>query len=109
VGDIKLTSPRLICLRADGSVLEVQTGNPDLVKWDETARRHKWGDFQEQQFKWLTFIAWAAARRQGLIPLDYGWETWVNEVLEITDANEQGEAEARDDLGTPTGPDLGSG
>lgn len=71
-----LTSPRLRVATADGSTFEVQTLNPDLIRFDMTRARHGWPDAQGAPFVWLTFIAWAALKREGQIPADLTWETF---------------------------------
>ncbi|AVJ48761.1 hypothetical protein SEA_SALLYSPECIAL_13 [Gordonia phage SallySpecial] len=45
--------------------LEVDATNPDRVRWDMTAAKHKWPAFTEAPFLGLTFLAWAAMRRTG--------------------------------------------
>jgi hypothetical protein len=90
---------------ADGTEHDIQTANPDLVLWDRTSVRHKWPTFQQANFLWLTFIAWAAARRTGAIPTDLKYEDWERTALQVEVVN----ADDDDDDGRPTepGPDPG--
>jgi hypothetical protein len=71
-----LTSPRLRMVMADGAVHEVQTLNPDLVRFDITRSKHGWPEGQAAPFLWLTFIGWAALRREHTIPDDVTWEAF---------------------------------
>jgi hypothetical protein len=96
MGDVRLRSPRVRVVREGHDELEVQADNRDLVLWDLTRAKHKWPKFDEAPFVWLTFISWAAARRQGAIPADVTYERWRDEVLEVTTADDE-----EDDLGAP--------
>lgn len=96
MADFKLTSPRLRILRGQmdaPEVIEVQTLNPDLIAWDMTRARHKWPETQAAPFKWMTFIAWHAARREGAIPTDLTYEAFEGTTLAVQnlDADEEGE------------------
>lgn len=96
----KLSSPVVRVLRsADGEPIEIQTSNPDLIRWDETRAKHKWPKFDEAPFLWLTFIAWAAARRQNLIGSDVTWEAWKTSTVEVSAVDTDD-----DETGSPTGP-----
>jgi hypothetical protein len=83
MGAPKLKSPRLRVLRDGCEDLELQTTNPDFLAWDLTRARHKWPPIQDAQFLWLTFMAWAAARRTGAIETTYTFETWRDDVIEV--------------------------
>lgn len=98
----KLSSPLVRVTRADGTELQVQTANPDLVLWDMTRTKHRWPKFDEAPFLWLTFIAWAAARRTAAIPADLTWDQWRADVLDVADASDSDEANP--ELGSPTPP-----
>jgi hypothetical protein len=92
MGDVKLTSPRLRVLRGSldaPEVVEVQTLNPDLVAWDMTRARHRWPEVKDAPFKWLTFIAWHAARREGRIPADLTYEVWESTTLDVTTVEDE--------------------
>jgi hypothetical protein len=81
---IKLRSPLVRVIRASepDKELMIQTANPDLLLWDKTRAKHKWPKFDDAPTKWLTFISWAGARRNGLIGLDVTYEAWEADVLE---------------------------
>jgi len=51
---------------ANGQSVTVRIANPDLVRWDLTAHKHKWPDMEAAPMLWVTFVAWAAMTRQGL-------------------------------------------
>lgn len=96
----KLSTPLLTVYRAsdeDDKGLEVQVANPDLVLWDETRVKHKWPPFEDAKFLWLTFLAWAAARRTGKIPVGLKWEEWKADVMEVTTDDDEDS-----DSGNPT-------
>lgn len=83
MGDVKLSTPRLIIKREGHDDLEVQATNADLVLWDKTRFKHRWPTVQDAPFLWLTFIAWAAGRRTGALPLDMKYEQFEAETLEV--------------------------
>ena len=104
MGDVRLTSPRVKVVRDGHDPLEVQTDNRDLVLWDSTRARHKWPKLDEAPFLWMTFISWAAARRTGAIGDGVKFETWRDEVLEVTPVTDDD-----DETGLPTEPGLAPG
>jgi hypothetical protein len=91
MGDIKLTTPRVLIIREGHEPLEVQTDNRDLVRYDLTRpkQRPAWPDPTEAPSFWLTFIAWSAANRQGAIPTDMKWEPWLEQVLNIQQIDDE--------------------
>jgi hypothetical protein len=105
VADYSITSPKLQVLRGSldaPEVLEVQTLNPDLIAWDMAAARHKWPGVKDAPFKWLTFLAWHACRREGRIPSDLRYEEWEASTLNVSSV-EEGEG----DSGKPVDPTQG--
>lgn len=101
MGDARLVAPRVRVIRAseNGSEpLEIQTDNRDLVRWEQTRIRHKWPTFQEAPFKWLTFLAWSAATRAGVVS-DLTYERWEADVLSVADTRDEDE---NDEIGRPT-------
>lgn len=98
MGEPRLTSPRVRVVREGHEDLEVQTTNQDLVLWDRTRPKHKWPTFEDAPFLWLTFLAWAAARRTGAIDTAVTYERWEAEVLGVTSV----EDEEDDESGRPT-------
>src|SRR5215471_1380438 len=71
-----LSAPLVKVTMADGAVHDVQTANPDLVRFDMTRGRMHWPDAREAPFLWLTFVAWAALKREHALPDDMTWETF---------------------------------
>jgi hypothetical protein len=90
-----LTAPRLRVSLDDGTTLEVQTLNPDLIRFDLTRVKHGWPDAQKAPFVWLTFLAWAALRREHQLADDVTWEQFSNErcvnVQTLDDDREEGD------------------
>jgi hypothetical protein len=67
-------NPRVHVIMADGAEWEAQTLNPDLLRFEATAGKHKWTGPSESPMRWLTFLAWRAGLREGHIPSDLSWE-----------------------------------
>jgi hypothetical protein len=65
---VQLIAPGMTVLLDTGEQWHVRTGNPDLIAWDRLSAKHKWPSFRDAPFLWLTFLAWHASRRQGLLP-----------------------------------------
>jgi hypothetical protein len=97
--EVRLVAPHVRVVRDGTEPLEIQTDNRDLVAWESTRIRHKWPKFDEAPFKWLTFISWSAARRQGMVN-GVTYEAWESSVLSVTDTRADDMAE--DELGRPT-------
>ena len=102
MGEVKLSSPRVIVRRDGHDELKMQTINADLVLWDRTRARHKWPKFDEAPFLWLTFLSWAAARRTGAIPPEFTYEQWEAETLDVEALKDDDD----DETGDPTRPGL---
>lgn len=103
--DVRLSTPRLKVIReSDETAVELQTTNSDLVRWDRTRTRHKWPTIEDAPFLWLTFIAWAAARRSKVIGPDVTYEAWEADVLEVASLSDEDDPE--DETGRPTLRDL---
>lgn len=107
MGDVKLSCPRVRVVRDGQPDLELQTTNADMVLWDLTRPKQRpvWPTFQEAPFLWLTFLAWAAARRTGAIPTDMTFERWRDEVLDVDASGDEDQPE----LGAPFHQGLGPG
>ena len=84
----------------DGKSLEVTVRNPDMVRWDMTAAKHKWPGMEDAPVLWSTFVTWRAAVREG----QYAgtWEDWSNRDCLQVDM----EVETDDDA-DPTQPGAG--
>lgn len=63
---------------ADGQTFDVQSKTSDYIKYEKTARIHKWGPMAENMALWEAFIGWSAANRLGL--LNMPWEQFIEEV-----------------------------
>jgi hypothetical protein len=80
MGDAKLSNPRVAVVLADGSQWEVQTLNMDMLRWERTASKHKWPEFRTIPVWWMTFLAWSAGQREGMIPQSVSWEVFSAEL-----------------------------
>lgn len=49
----------------------IQTDNRDAVRWDRARGQKGWPAGSDAPLLWLTFLAWAAAKRQGLFAGSY--------------------------------------
>jgi hypothetical protein len=78
----KINNPVVRVVMDDGAEWEVQTLNPDLLRYEDTAARHKWGSPQDSPMLWSTFIAWAASKREGLTALK--WEEFKDAAISIS-------------------------
>jgi hypothetical protein len=81
-------------------ILEVQTLNPDVMNWERTSRKNKWGGIDGNEITFTTFLAWSALRRNGMIPNDMTWEAWNPRVLSVESMRD----DEADEPGTPTEP-----
>lgn len=112
VADFKLSSPNLRVMRGSldaPEILEVQTLNPDLIAYDRTRLRQSphWPPAQDNPWQWLTFLAWHASRRQGLIPGDLTYESWEASTLQVENVEDEDDEEAGVADPTPPGVDPG--
>jgi hypothetical protein len=105
MGDRKLTSPRVVVLRLGHDDLELQTNNADMVRWDLTRpkQRPPWPTFQDAPILWLTFLAWAAARRTGAIEQSLTFETWCDDVQQVSTVDDPEAEEAGTGAAFPPG------
>lgn len=62
---------------ASGEVLDLLVANPDMVRWDMTAAKHKWPTMKDAPMLWATFVTWRAAVRTGAY--DGTFEKWRDE------------------------------
>lgn len=100
-----LTIPRLRVVPIDGDEFTVQALNPDMINWEETAARHNWKANTPgvAPFKWLTFLAWSAARRTGQIDQSVSWEAFSANTAQVSDVSKAA------DTARPTDPGPGPG
>lgn len=98
--DVTLTNPRLHVIMNDGSHHEVQAANPDLIRWDLTKAKQRWPGVQEAPFLWMTFIAWAALRRESIVTDT--WEVFSDRCIQVSDVSDP--SPDGDDAVRPTQP-----
>jgi hypothetical protein len=67
MADVRLDTPYVTVLMADGTSYTVRVLNPDYLRWDRTAAKHGWPPMAKAPHTWLTFVAWAALRREDRI------------------------------------------
>jgi hypothetical protein len=79
----------------------VQALNPDLLRFEDTAARHKWAGPSVAPFRWLTFLAWAASKRTRLTELT--WEDFAATTQQVENLNRE------DTTATPTPPGADPG
>lgn len=104
MADYKISSPRLRILRGSldaPEVVEVQTFTPDLIAYDMTRAKHRWPEVKDAPFKWMTFIGWHAARREGAIPAELTYEAWEASTLDVAAIGDEDGAPV-----TPVDPTL---
>ena len=69
-----ITNPLVQVTMRDGAVWQAQTYNPDMLRYERTASKHQWAGPTREPFRFLTFLAWSAGRREGHIPTTLTWE-----------------------------------
>ena len=105
----KLPTMRLAVFLDDGAILQVQTANPDMVRWEKTRAQHKWPAWADAPVTALTFVAWAALRREKQIPDDLTWESFSGSRCLGVEALTDDDDDPEDDPGSPTPPGPGPG
>lgn len=99
----KLTSPLLDVSLTDGSWHRIQTANVDLLAFEREQVKRKWPAPDAAPFHWLSFLAFSACKRLGIIDADAGLESFRNdELLDVGLADDETEA-------LPTPPGVGPG
>ena len=85
MADEVYTNPYVEVIMADGSTWSAQTYNPDMLRYERTARKHDWPGPSKEPFNFITFLAWSAGRRERHIPLDMTWEQFADtECLQVS-------------------------
>lgn len=88
MSEVRLQTPHVTALMADGSVLAVQVLNPDYLNWDRTAAKHNWASMQKIPFTWLTFVTWSALRRTGQV--ESSWDQFSEvDCLQVTNTADE--------------------
>jgi hypothetical protein len=52
---------------ADGSVFDVRTNLKDQLRYEEAARKGKWGEISDNLLRYEALTAWSALERAGLL------------------------------------------
>lgn len=99
-----LISPKVAVYMSDGASFEVQTLNPDLIRWDITRTKHAWPKMEDAPVMWLTFIGWAALRREGTLPDEVTWERFSAELCVGVSGVDVAEGEPMPGDPFPSGP-----
>lgn len=63
---VTLPGQEVLCRLEGGRELTVRVTNRERVRWDKTAPRHGWGKAEEVPHLAMTFVCWAAAKREDL-------------------------------------------
>jgi hypothetical protein len=53
---------------ADGATFDVRTNLRDQLRYEESARKGKWGDIVDNLLRYEAFTAWSALERSGQYP-----------------------------------------
>lgn len=78
----RLAAPLITYVLAEGDPERtVQPINADLLRWDRTRNAKKWPGPDDAPFLWLTFLAWAALKRQG--DIDMSLEDFETQCLSV--------------------------
>lgn len=67
---------------ADGSELDTEILNPDMLRYDRERPRRKFAGAKDSPVEWLTFVSWASLTRTKQIE-GMPWEAFQNEALRI--------------------------
>lgn len=60
----------------DGTILKADSTSADYMRYEQTAKRHKWGSMQENPAIWEIFVGWCALVRTG--QYSGSWESFAN-------------------------------
>lgn len=93
----------------DGTVHDLQIGNPSLVAWDRARSTMNWPKIDEAPFLWMTWISWHHMKATGLIPADTKYEKFEAELCAavgdtVDEAAEGEEPDAVDPTATTPEP-----
>lgn len=83
----------------DGTVLDVRSGAGDLMRYELHSHRQNWPTGERGAFLQTSFIAWSAAKRQGLTSLK--WDQFFDQLDDLDPQTEDDDAAAGLD---PTSP-----
>lgn len=80
MGDRPYRNPRIDVRMMDGGEWTCQSLNPDILKYERTAAKHKWPAYNASPMSAMTFLAWSAGQREGHIPKSMTWEEFSDEL-----------------------------
>lgn len=55
----------------------------DMLRYSDTAQRHKWPNMQTDMLRAGAFMAFAAMQRTGLFPVESGFDAFTNQVAMV--------------------------
>lgn len=84
---------------ADGQTHDVESSNPDTVRWDMFATKHGY-DMNKSPFVWQTYMSWCALVRLGLYSGQWDQFAYVD-CVDVEPIIPEG---AEDDAPDPTRP-----
>lgn len=88
---------------ADREAWVVDTRPIDNVRFEDTARKHRWGTVQDSPMRYMYFLAYAASTRNGHFPVSKGFDAFLDELVDV-DAED--EATANDGPNPPEAGDA---
>lgn len=94
---VKLPTPVIRVHMDDGSVLEVQSVNKDLLAFDRQRARRNWPTASDAPQPWLTFIAYTALIREGQLP-QCPLDEFEDRALAVTIVNDEETGEPAGDV-----------
>jgi hypothetical protein len=80
MGDKPYANPRVAVRLADGAEWTAQSLNPDLLRYERAAAKHKWPTPSASPVWWMTFLAWSAGQREGHILKSVTWEEFSEDL-----------------------------
>lgn len=80
MGDRPFSNPRIQVRMADGAEWVCQALNPDLLKYERNAAKHKWPSPGEAPVFWMTFLAWSAGQREGHLLKSVLWDEFSEDL-----------------------------
>ena len=78
----------------------VATRPVDNIRFEDTARKHKWGAVQDSPMRYLYFLAYAACTRTGEWDAQSGFDAFMAALVDVS---------PDEDTETPTPPGPGPG
>lgn len=79
----------------DGHEIVVRVLNPDYLRWDLSRGKRGWPAGSEAPFLFATFLAWSAAKREGVIA-DMTYESFTEQCVDVTPIRQDEEKDPGD-------------